>query len=55
MSKMAFPEEYRLSVKRNIRETKLIEEQFVRLCRENPELRLELTAQGELVIMAPRE
>jgi Uma2 family endonuclease len=37
----------------NVRRTKLTEEQFMELCQENPELRLELTAQGELVIMPP--
>jgi Uma2 family endonuclease len=53
MSEPVLPEEYRLPVKLNVQETKLTEEQFVRLCQENAELRLELTAQGELVIMAP--
>ena len=37
----------------NVRRTKLTEEQFMELCQENPELRLELTAQGELVILPP--
>ncbi len=40
-------------LKMNVRRTKLTEEQFMELCQENPELRLELTAQGELVIMPP--
>jgi Uma2 family endonuclease len=31
----------------------LSEEQFVRFCQENSELRIELTARGELVIMPP--
>lgn len=53
MSEVTVPEAYRLPVKLNVQETKLTEEQFVRLCQENPELRIELTAQGELVIMAP--
>lgn len=53
MSELALPEEYRLPLKLNVQETKLTEEQFVRLCQENPDLQLELTAQGELVIMAP--
>jgi Uma2 family endonuclease len=35
----------------NVRETRLTEEQFLRLCQENRDLRFELTAQGELVIM----
>jgi len=37
----------------NVRRTNLTEEQFMELCQENPELRLELTAHGELVIMPP--
>ena len=37
----------------NVRRTKLTEEQFMALCQENSELRLELTAQRELVIMPP--
>lgn len=53
MSQMVLPEEYRLPFKLNVHETKLTEEQFVRLCQENPDLQLELTARGELVIMPP--
>ncbi|HKA54363.1 MAG TPA: Uma2 family endonuclease, partial [Candidatus Binatia bacterium] len=53
MSQPALPEEYRLPFKLNVQETKLTEEQFIRLCQENPELRIELTAQQELVIMPP--
>jgi Uma2 family endonuclease len=53
MSQLALPEAYRLPFKLNIQETKLTEEQFVRLCQENPDLQLELTARGELVIMPP--
>jgi Uma2 family endonuclease len=53
MSQMVLPEEYHLPFKLNIHETKLTEEQFVRLCQENPDLQLELTARGELVIMPP--
>ena len=37
----------------NFRSVELTDEEFYRLCRDNPELRLELTAQRELVIMAP--
>jgi Uma2 family endonuclease len=40
-------------IKINVRRTQLTEEQFMELCQENPELRLELTAQKELVIMPP--
>jgi Uma2 family endonuclease len=40
-------------VKINVQGAHLTEEQFALLCQENPELRLELTAQGELSIMPP--
>jgi len=40
-------------VKINVQRANLTEEQFELLCQENPELRLELTAQGELSIMPP--
>jgi Uma2 family endonuclease len=53
MPQMVLPDEYRLPFKLNVGETKLTEEQFVRLCEENPDLRIELTAQGELVLMPP--
>lgn len=39
----------------HLKAVQLSEEQFLRLCEENPELRLELTAQGELIIMPPTE
>lgn len=53
MSQMVLPDEYRLPFKLKMCETKLTEEQFVRLCKENPDLHLELTTRGELVIMPP--
>jgi hypothetical protein len=53
MSQMVLPEEYQLPFKLNVHDTKLTEEQFVRLCQENPDFQIELTAQGELVIMPP--
>ncbi len=53
MTQLAFAEEYRLPLKLNLHETQLSEDQFVRLCQENPDLRIELTAQQELVIMLP--
>lgn len=31
----------------------LTNEQFYRLCIDNPELRMELTAEGELILMSP--
>jgi Uma2 family endonuclease len=37
----------------NFQSVELTDEEFYRLCRDNPQLRLELTAQRELVIMAP--
>lgn len=37
----------------NTQRAGLTEEQFMLLCQENPELRLELTAQGELIVMPP--
>ncbi|MBI4640390.1 MAG: Uma2 family endonuclease [Candidatus Tectomicrobia bacterium] len=37
----------------NIESLGLTDEQFSRLCRDNPDLRFELTAHRELVIMAP--
>src|SRR5690242_8174158 len=37
----------------NIQSVHLTDEQFYQLCQDNPDLRFELTAQGELVIMSP--
>lgn len=37
----------------NLQSIHLTEEQFYRLCEDNPELRLELTARGELIVMSP--
>jgi Uma2 family endonuclease len=53
MSQFAAPAEPTGPFKLNVRRTKLTEEQFLLLCQENPELRLELTAQKELVIIPP--
>ena len=53
MSQMVLPDQYHLPFKLNVHDTKLTEDQFVRLCQENPDLQLELTARGELVIMPP--
>jgi Uma2 family endonuclease len=53
MSQMVLLDEYRLPFKLNLHETKLTEEQFLRLCQENPDLHLELTTRGELIIMPP--
>ena len=45
--------EYSIPMKINVQAVRLTDEQFALLCQENPELRLELTAQHELVIMPP--
>src|SRR5260370_36088040 len=37
----------------NIESVGLSPEQFFRLCSDNPELRLELTAQKEIIVMSP--
>jgi Uma2 family endonuclease len=37
----------------NLQSITLTNQQFYQLCQDNPELRLELTAQGELLIMPP--
>lgn len=53
MSQPAGTMELTAPFKLNVQRTKLSEEQFARLCQENPDLRLELTAQQELIIMPP--
>ena len=53
MSQPAVTAEPGVPLKLNVRGVQLTEEQFARLCQENPDLRLEVTAQQELVIMAP--
>ncbi len=37
----------------NLRSLRVTHQQFFQLCKDNPELRLELTAQGELIAMSP--
>jgi len=37
----------------NVESVGLTQEQFFRLCGDNPELRLELTAQKEIIVMSP--
>ena len=37
----------------NVQATRLTDEQFVQLCQENRDLRFELTADKELIIMPP--
>lgn len=55
MSQLIEPESLPVPFTLNLKTVQLSEEQFLRLCEENPELRLELTAQGELMIMPPTE
>ncbi len=45
--------EFGTAVKLNVQRTRLTKEQFAFLCQENRDLRFELTAQQELVIMPP--
>ena len=42
---------YQLAV--DFRSLRLTDEQFYRLCRDNPELRKELTSDGGLLVMSP--
>jgi Uma2 family endonuclease len=53
MSQAMITEEFSWPFKLNVQRTKLTEEQFMILCQENPELRLELSSQGELIITPP--
>lgn len=53
MSQTVLTPEPNAPFKLNIRSISLTDEQFLRLCAENPEMQLELNAQGELVIMPP--
>lgn len=53
MNQSATASTFDVPFKLSVHETQLSEEQFVRLCQENPDLRIELTAQGELVMMPP--
>jgi Uma2 family endonuclease len=51
MAQIISPTELSIPFKLNVQRVRLTEEQFERLCQENPDLRIELSAQGELVIM----
>ena len=53
MAQIVSPTELSVPFKLNVQRVRLTEEQFERLCQENPDLRIELSAQGELVIMPP--
>ena len=37
----------------NVQSVSLTDEQFEKLCRDNPDLRIELTSRGELIVMPP--
>jgi Uma2 family endonuclease len=37
----------------NVRSVRLTDDQFYRFCCDNPDLRIELTADGELIVMSP--
>ncbi len=43
--------DYQLAV--DFRSIRLTDEQFYRLCQDNPELRMELTSDGGLVVLSP--
>jgi Uma2 family endonuclease len=45
--------EFGKAVKLNVQRMRLSKEQFALLCEENPDLRFELTAEQELIIMPP--
>ena len=53
MSQAVITSELSVPFKLSVQATKLTDAQFARLCQENRDLRLELTAQQELVIMPP--
>ncbi|MBI3245310.1 MAG: Uma2 family endonuclease [Deltaproteobacteria bacterium] len=46
-------EEIGMPLKLNVQAAHLSDAQFLQLCRENPELHIEMNARGELVIMPP--
>jgi Uma2 family endonuclease len=53
MSQVATGTVLDIPFKLNVQNTQLTEEQFMRLCQENRDLRFELTSKKELVIMPP--
>jgi len=53
MTRLSDPGSLPVPFKLNLKAVQLSEEQFAHLCEENPDLRLELTARGELIIMPP--
>ncbi len=53
MARPSVSYEFEWPFKLNVQRAKLTEEQFILLCQENPELRLELSAEKELIITPP--
>lgn len=53
MDRQSMLSESSLPVALDVRSFIVTDEQFLQLCRDNGDLRLELTADGELIIMAP--
>jgi Uma2 family endonuclease len=53
MSQIALREEFSGLSGWNLKAAWLTDEQFVRLCQDNPDYRFELNAQGELIVMPP--
>lgn len=53
MARPSVSYEFEWPFKLNVQRAKLTEEQFILLCQENPELRLELSAEKELIILPP--
>jgi Uma2 family endonuclease len=55
MSQLSGTVEFGTAVKLNVQRTRLTKEQLALLCQENRDLRFELTAQQELIIMPPQD
>ena len=53
MTRQVLEQERPFAVALDLHSVRLNGEQFYQLCRDNQDLRLELTAEGELIIMAP--
>lgn len=53
MTRTMLEQEAPFAVGLNLNSVKLTDDQFYQLCQDNEDLRLELTAAGELIIMAP--
>lgn len=53
MTAQILEQEAPFGVALNLNSVRLTDEQFYQLCQDNEDLRLELTAEGDLIIMAP--